>query len=83
MAEPEYEISKRTMKHLFEEAAQFERKIAFLGPDNLRPDSRYQVVEIAADYVVFQLLGDDQMILPWTAIHAIRMDKTTLSIRYG
>lgn len=73
---------KRTMQKVFEEAAQLERRLEFLGPDQIRLDSRHQIKEIAADHVVFNLLGDDILVIPFSSMVNVRLTPTTLQVRY-
>lgn len=74
---------KRSLLHVLQEASANDRKLVFQGPDNLRPDSRYAIVEIASDHVVFQLVGDEKLIIPFTSIQALRLSTSQLTIRYG
>lgn len=75
--------SKRTLQQIFEEAAASEKKLVFHGPDNLRPDSRHAIAEVAADHVVFRILGDESLVVPFAAIHSLKVGTTQLTIRYG
>lgn len=76
------ERSKRTLMQILEECAAAEKKLVFQGPDNLRPDSRHAITEIAADHVVFRLFGDEAFVLPFTSILGLRVATTQLTIRY-
>lgn len=76
------ERSKRTLAQILEESAAAEKKLVFKGPDNLRPDSRHAITEIAADHVVFRLFGDEAFVLPYTSILALRVATTQLTVRY-
>ena len=85
MAPPETKSKsnpKRTMVRIFEECMTTERKLSFQGPDNIRADSRYAISEIGGDYVIFQLLGDDQLVVPFSSISSLRVTPTALSVRY-
>lgn len=75
-------VGKRTIKQIFEESLQLERKLSFHGPDNLRPDSRYAIAEINEDHAVFRLIGDDNLVLPYASITSLRVGATQLTIRY-
>lgn len=75
-------VGKRTIKQIFEESLQLERKLTFHGPDNLRPDSRYAIVEVHEDHAVFRLLGDDLLVVPYASITSLRVAATQLTIRY-
>lgn len=75
-------ITKKTLKQIFQESAQLERKLTFQGPDNIRPDSRYAILEVAEDFAAFRLLGDEQFILPYSSITALKVAATQLTIRY-
>ena len=74
---------KRSLSHILEEAGSQNKKLAFQGADNLRPDSRYALVEIASDHVVIRLIGEEQLVIPFTAIQSLRVSNTQLTIRYG
>ncbi|MFZ9887071.1 MAG: hypothetical protein ACO3JL_06180 [Myxococcota bacterium] len=74
---------RRTLRHLFEESMQQERKLLFHGPDNIRPDSRYAIVEAQEDHVVFRLLGDDLLVIPYASITSLRVSMGQVVIRYG
>ena len=73
---------KRTLMSVFEESVQVDRKLNFDGPDKLRPDSRYAIEEIAADHVVFRLIGDEVLVIPYSAIIALKVAPTALTVRY-
>ncbi len=73
---------KRTLKQVLEESLQLERKLTFQGPDNLRPDSRYAIVEVNEDHAVFRLLGDDLLVIPYVSITSLRVAATQLTVRY-
>ena len=74
--------SKRTLKQIFEEAMSFDKKLVFKGPDNIRPDSRHAIVEIASDHVVFKLLGEEQHIVPFAALTFLKSDPKNLTVGY-
>lgn len=76
------QISKRTLQQVFQESAAVERKLVFQGPDNLRPDSRHAIAEVAADHVVFRLFGDEALVIPYAAITSLKVGSTQLTIRY-
>lgn len=80
---PAATTGKRSLKQIFEESLQLERKLTFQGPDNLRPDSRYAIVEVNDDHAVFRLLGDDMLVIPYGSITSLRVAATQLTIRYG
>ena len=83
MADAKVKISaKRTIQQVLEESANVSRKLSFKGPDPIRPDSRYQIAEIAADHVVFQLLGDDLLVVPYASISSLRVQPTALTVNY-
>lgn len=80
---PPTSTPKRTIATVFEESVQVDRKLTIQGPDQIRPDSRYKITEVHADHVVIQLLGDDLLVLPYTAISSLRVQATGLVIRYA
>ena len=77
---PAAATTKKTLANVFLDVG--DRKLIFAGPDNLRQDSRYAVTEVAADHVVFKLLGDEQFVLPFTAILSVKVERQTMTIRY-
>lgn len=83
MAEAKAKVSpKRTVQVVLEESVNLGRKLTLKGPDAIRPDSRYQIVEIAADHVVIQLLGDDHLVVPFASITSLRVQATQLTLSY-
>jgi hypothetical protein len=78
----ELEISKRTMKQVLTECGQAGKKLQFQGPDNIRPDSRHSIKELAEDHVVFSLLGDEDFVVPYGSIVALKVGQTSLVVRY-
>lgn len=77
---PNATTTKRSLANIFLEVG--DRKLVFQGPDNLRQDSRYAVTEVAADHVVFKLLGEETMVLPFTSILSLKLERQALTIRY-
>lgn len=77
------EISKRTLQQVFQEAAVTEKKLVFHGPDQIRPDSRHGIAEVAADHVAFRLFGDEALVVPYSSIKSLKSGTTQLTIRYG
>jgi len=76
------EVSKRTLKQVLTECAQLDKKPSFKGPDNIRPDSRHSIVEVAEDHVVFQLLSDEAFVMPYASITALRVSGTAVLVSY-
>jgi hypothetical protein len=72
--------TKKTLQSFFQEIG--DKKLVLQGPDNLKMDSRYQVAEVAPDYVAIKLLGEDMLVLPFGAITSIRIERTQVTIRY-
>jgi hypothetical protein len=75
-------VTKKTLKQIFQESAQFDRKLTFQGPETIRPDSRYAITEIAEDFVAFRLLGDEQLLIPYASVTNLKVAATQLTIRY-
>ena len=73
--------TKKTLQGFFQDVG--DRKLVFHGPDNLKMDSRYQVLEVAPDHVMFKLLGEDVLLIPFKSITSIRLGRTQVTIRYG
>ncbi len=72
--------TKKTLANVFLDLG--ERKLVFQGADNLRQDSRYTVAEVAADHVVFKLLGDELFVLPFSSIMSVKLERQTATVRY-
>ncbi len=79
-AAPKLATTTRSLRDIFKEAG--EKKLVFVGPDNLKQDSRYAVQEVANDFVVFKLLGDEVFVLPYASILSLKVAPLSLTIRY-
>ena len=75
--------SKRTMQAVFADVG--ERKLVLLGPNNERlQDSRFAILDIGMDHVAIKMLGDgEQLVLPFTAIKSVKVERQLMTIRWG
>jgi hypothetical protein len=59
-----------------------DKKLLILGPGQEKlQDSRYSVGDAGADHVVIKLLGEEQLILPFSSILSVKVDRTQVTIR--
>ena len=71
----------RTLMQVFTEQT-VDKKLLIVGPGPEKlQDSRYAVGEAGADHVVIKLLGDEQLVLPYSSILSIKVDRTQVTIR--
>jgi hypothetical protein len=71
----------RTLQHvLVEQTADKKLLVLGPGPEKLQ-DSRYAIGDVGADHVVIKLLGEEQLILPFSSILSVKVDRTQVTIR--
>ena len=72
--------SKRTLQNVFAEAG--DRKLIIFGSANEKmQDSRFSIVDAAVDHVAIKLLGDEQLVIPYTSMTSVKVERTQLTIR--
>jgi len=60
-----------------------ERKLILLGPGNTKlQDSRFTVQEAGVDHVVIKLLGEEHLIIPFSSITSLKVERQQLTITY-
>jgi hypothetical protein len=75
------QTSKKTLQNILAESG--ERKLILQGPNAKLQDSRFAIVDCAADHVVIKLLGDqEQLVLPYSAITSLKLERQVLTISY-
>jgi hypothetical protein len=59
-----------------------DKKLLILGPGPEKlQDSRYAISDVGADHVVIKLLGEEQLVLPFSSILTVKVDRTQVTIR--
>lgn len=71
----------RTLQDVFSDGMS-EKKLLILGPGPEKlQDSRVGIGEAHADHVVIKLLGEEQLIIPYSTILTVKVDRTQVTIR--
>jgi hypothetical protein len=74
-------VSKKTLQNVFAEAG--ERKLILMGPGNSKlQDSRFTIQEAALDHVIIKLLGEEHLVIPFSSITSIKVERQQLTISY-
>lgn len=68
------------MNVLAEQAADKKLLVLGPGPEKLQ-DSRYSLGDVGPDHVVIKLLGEEQLVLPFSSILSVKVDRTQVTIR--
>lgn len=80
-ASPAGKVQVRTLQQMFSDSvADKKLLITGPGPEKLQ-DSRFAVGDAHADHVVIKLLGDEQLIIPYSTILTVKLDRTSITIR--
>lgn len=59
-----------------------ERKLLILGPGPEKlQDSRFSVAEVGTDFISIKLLGDEQLLIPFSSITTVKAERTQVTIR--
>jgi hypothetical protein len=81
MAAEQKPSSKKTLQNVLAESG--ERKLVLVGPNNSKlQDSRFVIAEAGLDHVVIKLLGDELLVVPYSAISDLKLERQVLTIRY-
>ena len=73
--------SKKNMQNAFAEMG--DRKIVLVGPGNVKlQDSRFAIVDAAADHVVIKLLGEETLVIPYAAVSSVKVERQQVTISY-
>lgn len=71
----------RTLTNVLAEQT-VDKKLLVLGPGAEKlQDSRFGIGEVGADHVVIKLLGEEQLVLPFSSILSVKVDRTQITIR--
>ena len=72
----------RTLQDVFSDNVA-DKKLLVQGPSPTEKlqDSRYAIGEAHADHVVIKLLGDEQLIIPYSTVLTVKVDRTQITIR--
>ncbi len=74
-------VPTRTLQSLFSDSVT-DKKLLILGPGPEKlQDSRISIGEAHADHVVVKLLGDEQLIIPYSTILTVKLERTQVTIR--
>jgi hypothetical protein len=74
--------SKRSLQNVWAELG--DRKIVLLGPNNEKlQDTRYAVHDAGVDHVVIKLLGDELLVIPYSAMRSVKVERTVVTVKYG
>ena len=59
-----------------------DRKLLILGPGPEKlQDSRYTIGDVGENYLAIKMLGDEQLIIPFSSIISVRAERTQVTIR--
>jgi len=72
--------SKKTMQNAFAEMG--DRKIVLISGTNKLQDSRYAVADAALDHVVIKMLGEDVLVIPYSSITSMKIERQQVTISY-
>lgn len=73
--------NSKTMQQLLQECTP-DRKLLILGPGAEKlQDSRFAINEIGENYVAIKLLGDEQMIIPFSSLIMVKAERTQVTLR--
>lgn len=71
----------RSLQQVLQESTP-DRKLLILGPGPEKlQDSRYAVGEVGENYVAIRMLGDEQLIIPFSSIISVKAERTQVTIR--
>lgn len=72
--------SKKTMQNVFAEIG--DRKLILVSGTQKLQDSRYLVQEAGLDHVVIKMLGEELLVIPFSAITSLKLERQQLTIHY-
>lgn len=72
----------RTLQDVFTDNAA-EKKLLIMGPGPAEKlqDSRFGIGEAHVDHVVIKLLGEEQLIIPYSTVLTVKVDRSQITIR--
>ena len=78
---PSAKVVVRTLQQVFLDAGA-DKKLLSLGPGPEKiQDSRFSVGEAHADHVIIKLLGEEQLIIPYSSILTVKLERSQITIR--
>ena len=81
MVAPAPSPKARTLQHVLQDATP-DRKLLILGPGAEKmQDSRFSIAEIGTDFVSVRMLGDEQLLIPFSSITTVKAERTQVTIR--
>lgn len=71
----------KTLQQVLQECTP-ERKLLIVGPGPEKlQDSRFSIAEIGENYLTVRLLGDEQLIVPFSSLVSVRAERTQVTLR--
>lgn len=73
--------SKKSLQALFAELG--DKKLIIVGPGNMKlQDSRFAVQEVGLDHVIIKLLGEEQLVIPFSSITSLKLERQQVTVTY-
>ena len=72
--------TKKTLQNVFADIG--DRKLILVCGAQKSQDSRYLVQEAGADHVVIKMLGEELLVIPFSAITSLKLERSQLTINY-
>ena len=72
--------TKKTLQNVFADIG--DRKLILVSGAQKMQDSRFLVQEAGADHVVIKMLGEELLVIPFSAITSLKLERSQLTINY-
>ena len=72
--------TKKTLQNVFAEMG--DRKIILMNGPQKAQDSRFAIAEVGIDHVAIKLLGEEALILSFSAITSVKVERAQVTISY-
>jgi hypothetical protein len=72
--------TKKTLQNVLADIG--DRKLILVSGASKLQDSRYLVHEANADHVVIKMLGEELLVIPFSAITSLKLERSQLTINY-
>ena len=72
--------TKKTLQNVFADVG--DRKLILVCGTAKVQDSRFLVQEAGADHVVIKMLGEELLVIPFSAITSLKLERQQLTINY-
>lgn len=72
--------TKKTLQNVFADIG--DRKLILQNGAQKMQDSRFLVQEAGADHVVIKMLGEELLVIPFSAITSLKLERAQLTINY-